>query len=53
MSAPSKRYTENDVLRPAEIKEVNARADAKGKTVNYTFARIGKKLRCVKASYRG
>lgn len=49
-------YTEEDVLRPSEIREVNKRAKIKGKTVNYTFARItgmGKRLRCVGASYRG
>jgi hypothetical protein len=47
------KYTEADVLSRADIQRVTRRADAKGKTVNFKFARISGKLRCVSASYNG
>jgi hypothetical protein len=51
-----RRYEEGDIVPQHEIKRVCAAADRKGKTVNFTFARVArnsKRLACVNVSYRG
>lgn len=46
-------YEMKDVLHEDDIRKVNKGADAKGRTVNYVFVKIGRHLRCVAASYSG
>lgn len=46
-------YEMADVMHPEDIAKVNHGADAKKRTVNYVFVKIGRHLRCVSASYSG